>query len=69
VLQTDPSEVNYGWTYPLWLTKMEQTGVWKPKNRKIHIVRRASGLSADDPQGGRESIQTPVCSIFVSQSG
>ena len=32
VLQTDPSEVNYGWTYPLWLTKMEQTGVWKPKN-------------------------------------
>ncbi len=24
VLQTDPSEVNYGWTYPLWLTKMEK---------------------------------------------
>ena len=22
ILQTDPSEVNYGWTYPLWLTKM-----------------------------------------------
>src|SRR6202040_1344553 len=43
VLQTVPSEVNYGWTYPLWLTKMEQTGVWKPKNRKIHIVAEQGG--------------------------
>ena len=43
VLQTDPSEVNYGWTYPLWLTKMEETGVWKPKNRKIHIVAEQVG--------------------------
>ena len=24
VLQTDPSEVNYGWTYPLWLQQMEK---------------------------------------------
>ena len=22
--QTDPSEVNYGWTYPIWLKKMEE---------------------------------------------
>ena len=52
VLQTDPSEVNYGWTYPLWLTKMEQTGVWKPKNRKDTYCRRASWLLPDDPKGG-----------------
>ena len=52
VLQTDPSEVNYGWTYPLWLTKMEETGVWKPKNRKIHIVAEQVGLLPDHPQGG-----------------
>ena len=43
IFQTDPSEVNYGWTYPLWLTKMEETGVWKPKNRKIHIVAEQVG--------------------------
>ena len=41
--QTDPSEVNYGWTYPIWLKKMEETGVWKPKNRKIHIVAEQVG--------------------------
>ena len=49
VLQTDPSEVNYGWTYPLWLTKMEETGVWKPKNRKISHCRRAGRLLPDHP--------------------
>jgi len=38
MLQTDPSEVNYGWTYPLWLTHMEKEQGWKPKNRKVHIV-------------------------------
>ena len=39
----NPCEVNYGWTYPLWLTKMEETGVWKPKNRRIHIVAEQVG--------------------------
>lgn len=39
VFQTDPSEVHYGYTYPLWLEHEEQMGVWKPKNRKIHIVQ------------------------------
>jgi branched-chain amino acid transport system substrate-binding protein len=43
VLQTDPSEVNYGWTYPLWLQQMEQTQGWKPKNRKVHIVAEQVG--------------------------
>ena len=26
-----------------WLNKMEETGVWKPKNRKIHIVAEQVG--------------------------
>ena len=39
VFQTDPSEVNYGWTYPIWLEHEEKRGVWKPKNRKIHIIQ------------------------------
>ena len=56
VLQTDPSEVNYGWTYPLWLTKMEQTGVWKPKNRKIHIVAEQVGYCQTILKAARESI-------------
>ena len=54
VLQTDPSEVNYGWTYPLWLTKMEQTGVWKPKNRKIHIVAEQVGYCQTILKAARE---------------
>ena len=56
VLQTDPSEVNYGWTYPLWLTKMEQTGVWKPKNRKIHIVAEQVGYCQTILKAARELI-------------
>ena len=55
VLQTDPSEVNYGWTYPLWLTKMEETGVWKPKNRKIHIVAEQVGYCQTILKAARES--------------
>ncbi|CAN5169399.1 ABC transporter substrate-binding protein [soil metagenome] len=39
IFQTDPSEVNYGWTYPLWLEHEEKMGVWKPKNRKVHIIQ------------------------------
>jgi branched-chain amino acid transport system substrate-binding protein len=39
VFQTDPSEVHYGYTYPLWLQAMEDSGKWKPKNRKVHIVQ------------------------------
>ncbi len=39
IFQTDPSEVHYGYTYPLWLQAMEDSGKWKPKNRKVHIVQ------------------------------
>lgn len=39
VFQTDPSEVHYGYTYPLWLEHEEKQGVWKPKNRKVHIIQ------------------------------
>lgn len=39
IFQTDPSEVHYGYTYPLWLEAMEDSGKWTPKNRKVHIVQ------------------------------
>lgn len=39
IFQTDPSEVHYGYTYPVWLKAMEDSGAWKPKNRKVHIVQ------------------------------
>ena len=43
IFQTDPSEVHYGYTYPLWLAAMEASGKWKPKNRKVHIVQEQVG--------------------------
>jgi branched-chain amino acid transport system substrate-binding protein len=39
IFQIDPSEVNYGWTFPIWLEHEEKQGVWKPKNRKVHIIQ------------------------------
>ncbi|WP_119302326.1 ABC transporter substrate-binding protein [Dongia deserti] len=56
VLQTDPSEVNYGWTYPLWLTKMEEEQGWKPKNRKIHIVAEQVGYCQTILKAAKEAI-------------
>lgn len=56
ILQTDPSEVNYGWTYPIWLKKMEETGVWTPKNRKIHIVSEQVGYNQTILKAAREAI-------------
>jgi branched-chain amino acid transport system substrate-binding protein len=56
VLQTDPSEVNYGWTYPLWLSKMEEEQGWKPKNRKVHIVAEQVGYCQTILKAAKESI-------------
>ena len=39
IFQVAPAELNYGWTFPLWLEAEEKRGVWKPKNRKVHIVQ------------------------------
>jgi branched-chain amino acid transport system substrate-binding protein len=39
IFQVVPAELNYGWTFPLWLEAEEKRGVWKPKNRKVHIVQ------------------------------
>lgn len=55
VLQTDPSEVNYGWTYPLWLDAMVEQG-WKPKNNKVHIVSEQVGYNQTILKAARESI-------------
>lgn len=56
IFQTDPSEVNYGWTYPMWLTAMEREQGWKPKNRKIHIVAEQVGYNQTILRAAREAI-------------
>jgi len=37
--QTDPSEVHYGYTMPIFLQDMVDQGLWKPKNMGIHLVQ------------------------------
>src|SRR5216684_7857937 len=32
LFQTDPSEVHYGWTFPIFLKTMKEQGTWKPRN-------------------------------------
>lgn len=56
MLQTDPSETNYGWTYPTWLKKMEETKLWKPKNRKIHIVSEQVAYNQTILKAAKEAI-------------
>ena len=56
VLQTDPSEVNYGWTYPFWLKAMEESQGWKPKNRKVHVVSEQVGYNQTILKALRESL-------------
>lgn len=55
VLQTDPSEVNYGWTLPLLLERMEAVQGWKPKNRKVHIVSEQVGYNQTILRAAREA--------------
>lgn len=57
IFQTDPSEVNYGWTYPVWLNAMEKEQGWKPKNRKVHIVAEQVGYNQTILRAAREAIQ------------
>lgn len=56
VFQTDPSEVNYGWTYPMWLDAMEKNG-WTPKNRKVHVVSEQVGYNQTILKALRESLE------------
>lgn len=39
MFQTDPSEVHYGYTFPIFLKAMKEQGVWKPLNNGVHIVQ------------------------------
>ncbi|MEZ5922938.1 MAG: ABC transporter substrate-binding protein [Hyphomicrobiaceae bacterium] len=39
VFQTDPSEVHYGYTFPIFLKDMKDRGLWTPMNNGIHIVQ------------------------------
>ena len=57
VFQVAPSEVNYGWTYPLWLEHEEKRGVWKPKNRKVHIIQEQVGYCQTISKATQEAIK------------
>ena len=39
LFQTDPSEVHYGWTFPMFLKTMKEQSTWKPRNNGVHIVQ------------------------------
>ncbi|MPS48218.1 MAG: amino acid ABC transporter substrate-binding protein [Methylobacillus sp.] len=39
IFQMDPSEVFYGETFPVFLESLADSGNWKPKNNKVHIVQ------------------------------
>ena len=39
IFQVDPSEVHYGYHFPLWLQAMQDQGVWRPANNGVHIVQ------------------------------
>jgi branched-chain amino acid transport system substrate-binding protein len=56
IFQTDPSEVHYGYTYPLWLEHEEKMGTWKPKNRKVHIVQEQVAYCQTISRAAQEAI-------------
>jgi branched-chain amino acid transport system substrate-binding protein len=39
MFQTDPSEVHYGYTFPIFLKDMKDRGLWKPMNNGVHIIQ------------------------------
>jgi len=39
IFQVDPSEVHYGYHFPIWLKDMRDQGVWNPRNNGVHIVQ------------------------------
>lgn len=39
IFQVDPSEVHYGYHFPIWLKAMKDQGVWEPTNNGVHIVQ------------------------------
>jgi branched-chain amino acid transport system substrate-binding protein len=57
IFQTDPSEVHYGYTYPLWLEHEEAQGVWKPKNRKVHIIQEQVAYCQTISRAAQEAIK------------
>jgi len=57
IFQLAPSEVNYGWTFPLWLAHEEKRGVWKPKNRKVHIVQEQIAYTQTISKAAQEAIK------------
>lgn len=57
IFQTDPSEVHYGYTYPIWLKAMESSGAWKPKNRKVHIVQEQVAYCQTISRAAQEALK------------
>lgn len=58
MFQTDPSEVHYGYHYPIWLEAMEREGHWTPKNRGVHIVQEQVAYNQTISRTCREALET-----------
>ena len=54
--QTDPSEVHYGYTLPIFLQDMKDRGLWTPLNNGVHIVQEQIAYNQTISKALREAL-------------
>lgn len=54
--QTDPSEVHYGYTLPIFLQDMIDRGLWTPTNMGIHLVQEQVAYNQTISRALKEAI-------------
>ncbi|MGR8918393.1 MAG: ABC transporter substrate-binding protein [Gammaproteobacteria bacterium] len=57
IFQVDPSEVHYGYHFPIWLKAMKDQGVWEPANNGIHIVQEQVAYNQTISRACQEAIK------------
>lgn len=57
IFQVDPSEVHYGYHFPIWLQAMKDQGVWEPMNNGIHIVQEQVAYNQTISRACQEAIK------------
>jgi branched-chain amino acid transport system substrate-binding protein len=55
--QVDPSEVHYGYTLPIFLKDMRDSGLWKPTNNGVHIVQEQLAYNQAISKATQESVK------------
>ena len=57
IFQVDPSEVHYGYHFPIWLQAMQDQGVWHPTNQRVHIVQEQVAYNQLIAKAAQEALQ------------